>query len=98
MEDSKPVQIISAKIAAKKIEMEIAKAELEILLIRKQIAQDTETFDKAKEWSSPAQIDSHHWQMSRNYCDIEKYTLDVRHHQKRLEEQNARTRQLETEM
>ena len=97
MEEPIPIQIYSAEANAKRIQMEILKAELEVILLRKEIEQDVSSYNRMKDSCTTAQIDTHHWTVSRKYCEIEKYLLDVRHHTKRLEDEEHRIKQLKAQ-
>jgi hypothetical protein len=98
MDEPIQIRIFSALIEANRIQSEVLKAELEVLLLRKEIEQDVGAYNRVKDSCSPAQIDTHHWTISRKYCEIEKYLLDVRHHKKRLEDAEARHTELKSQL
>ena len=82
--DSRAVQIDKQRIIIKRIEIDIAQSELEVCMLLAEITQDKERYASSVQHMSADSIDAHNWSIARRYCEVEKYQLDVRHHQRRL--------------
>jgi hypothetical protein len=85
MEESIGIQVAQQKVSIKKIEQEILAAELEVLMLLRDIAQDKERYTKCVATMSADSIEHHHYSVAKRYIEVERYDLTVRYHKKRLE-------------
>ena len=87
-------QIDNQKITIKRIEIDIDRAEEQVLMILRDINMDKMRYDKSQDTMSEEGKEAHHYKISRAYLDIEKYQVDIRHHQRRLETNKERLNDL----
>ena len=76
-------QIDTQHIVIKRLEMDILKAEEQILMITRDINQQTYRHKNLAQ-PSPQAIEHHNYFVSTNYLDIEKYQLGIRHYKNLL--------------
>ena len=84
---SLPTKIDNQKIANKRIEIDILKAEEQILMILRDVNQDKRRLDWANQRGDKITEETKEalqYTITRAYLDIERYEVDVRHHKRRL--------------
>ena len=98
MSTSLETQIDDCKILIKRIEIDRAKAEEQILMILRDINQDKRRLEwaKQKEQVAPETLELLQYTITRSYIEIEKYEVDARHHTRRLEIANENLKDLLT--
>jgi hypothetical protein len=94
MENSIPVQLANQRLIIKRQEIEVLKAEAEILLITRDIEQDMERYKKASSTMSEDDKERHEWTIAVRYCDIEKYKCYVRFYQRRVESERDKLKMI----
>ncbi len=85
MEEPRGIKVAQQQVTIKKIEQEILAAELEVLMLLRDIAQDKNRYSNSVEVMSADSIEFHHYYVAKRYIEVERYELTVRYHKKRLE-------------